>query len=248
MREKEKRFFVVLISTLIFILICELAWFAAERISKKWFSKTKIEAKPATTIMETTKPQVEETKQPESIVNTTIVDIYDLCITATKSKYIDLIANEVLINSQKYNLPPWFIYAVMETESLNGFTQEVNHVATNRYGAIGLFQNTPGGSLGDWNRLHPKAEQYTKEDMLDIRKNIEVGCWYLALVRDQYLKGLQITWGDLYIAYNVGATNFKRYRVDYYNKWDPVHNCGYNAYERFCWYAVKQYNHFNGTN
>lgn len=236
MSKREEKGFLILTFSLLFIFLCEMGWLFADYLTYKALPKETVQVVGVEP--EVSKPVVEE-KKP---------DIYDLCLTATKSKYIDLIANEVLINSQKYNLPVWFIYAVMETESYNSLTREVNHKASNSYGAVGLFQNTAGGSLSDWNRLHPKDEQYTLQDMYNIRSNIEVGCWYLALIRDQYLKDWQISYGDLYIAYNVGYCAFKKHRVEYYNGWDPIHCCSYNAYNRFQDFAMKQYKHFNTTN
>lgn len=233
MSKKEENFFIVLVSVLGFIFLCEMGWLVSV-----WLTSKPCKTSEPIPVVIVEPGATEEVKKPE-------VDIYDLCLTATKSKYIDLIANEVLINAQKYKHPVWFVYAVMESESLNGITKEVNHKASNSYGAIGLFQNTLGGSLGDWNRMHPDC-QYTLDDMYNIKINIEVGCWYLAFIRDQYLKDWQLTYGDLYIAYNVGAAAFKKYRVDYYNGWDPIHNCSYNAYKRWEEFAIKQYNHFNG--
>lgn len=143
------------------------------------------------------------------------------------------IAGCALVEMRKHDLPLHFIYAVINTESGGDVDNlKINHKAYNKNcKAIGVMQITPI-CLKEFNNITNK--QYTEDDMWNINKNLEVGCWYLARCRDNYLKYQDdITLEDIYLCYNVGPKSYWLYRDSYYNGLDEERNCEYNALERF---------------
>lgn len=166
-----------------------------------------------------------------------------LIAESIKGKYVETISTTVLKESQKYRLPIWFIMATTCTES-EDWSGNVNPRAYNkRCNARGCLQITPVclKEYNDWHKV-----KYTMDDMWNVVINYEVGCWYLARIRDHYFKNLS-NWSyeDVYIAFNVGPSSFKAYRRDYYNGYDVVRHCDYNALNRFRTYQEKYLEYFN---
>ena len=167
----------------------------------------------------------------------------ELIAEGIKGKYVELISITVLRESQKYRLPIWFIMATTcaESEDQSG---NINPYAHNkRCNARGCLQITPV-CLKEYNDWH--SVKYTMNDMWNVTINYEVGCWYLARIRDHYFKNLS-NWNyeDVYIAFNVGPSSFKAYRQDYYNGYDVIRHCDYNALNRFRVYQEKYLEYFN---
>ena len=167
----------------------------------------------------------------------------ELIAESIKGKYVDRISTTVLKESQKYRLPIWFIMATTCAES-EDWSGNINHRAHNkRCDARGCLQITPV-CLKEYNDWH--EVKYTMDDMWNIAINYEVGCWYLAHIRDHYFKNLSnLEWKDVYIAFNVGPSSFKAYRQDYYNGYDVVRRRDYNALNRFKVYQEKYLEYFN---
>ena len=160
-----------------------------------------------------------------------------------KGKCVETISTTILKESQKYRLPIWFIMATTCAES-EDWSGKVNPRAHNkRCNARGCLQITPM-CLKEYNDWH--EVKYTMDDMWNIAINYEVGCWYLARIRDHYFKNLS-NWSyeDVYIAFNVGPSSFKAYRQDYYNGYDVIRHCDYNALNRFRVYQEKYLEYFN---
>ena len=72
-------------------------------------------------------------------------------------------------------------------------------------GSIGACQVKVNGALADWN-MHHKGEEYTKEDLFDMRINMRIAEWFLneripAMLR-YYHK--PVTLKNILIAYNAG--------------------------------------------
>lgn len=186
-----------------------------------------------------------ETKEPVAEVK--LPSEWELCMEITKGKYIEEIADAVLIQHQKTGLPIWFIYAVQRSESEETLTGVSNAKADNGIGR-GCLQVTKV-CLKEYNAWH--EVKYTYDEMYDIYKNFEVGCWYLARIQNHYLKDWQdisgrcLLYSDIYCAYNNGPSALKKYYQDFYNGYDPVHHQEYNAlkrytnYENECWYHFK---------
>lgn len=186
-----------------------------------------------------------ETKE-EPVAEIKLPAEWELCMEITKGKYIEEIADAVLIQHQKTGLPIWFIYTVQRSESEETLTGISNAKADNGIGR-GCLQVTRI-CLKEYNQWH--AVKYTYDEMYDIYKNFEVGCWYLARIRDHYLSdwenysGIRMKYSDIYCAYNNGPNAFKKYYQDYYNGYDPVHHCAYNALKRYKTYQDECWGHF----
>ena len=166
-----------------------------------------------------------------------------LIAESIKGKYVETISTTVLKESQKYRLPIWFIMATTCAES-EDWSGNVNpHAYNKRCDARGCLQITPV-CLKEYNNWH--EVKYTMDDMWNVAINYEVGCWYLARIRDHYFKNLS-NWNyeDVYIAFNVGPSSFKAYRQDYYNGYDVIRHCDYNALNRFRVYQEKYLEYFN---
>lgn len=166
-----------------------------------------------------------------------------LIAESIKGKYVETISTTVLKESQKYRLPIWFIMATTCAES-EDWSGNVNpHAHNKRCDARGCLQITPV-CLKEYNAWHDV--KYTMDDMWNVSINYEVGCWYLARIRDHYFKNLsKWSYEDVYIAFNVGPRSFKRYKQDYHNGYDVVRHCEYNALNRFRVYQEKYLEYFN---
>lgn len=143
------------------------------------------------------------------------------------------IAEQVLLAKEKYNIPYWFSFAVMYSES--EFKYWVNSKAGSSSGR-GLMQ-VSDIVLKEYNLNN--SVKYTTKDMYDIEKNSEVAYWYINKIIKYYLKGQDITWVDVYIAYNVGPCYFKNNKESLHN--GIYKNTIYNAKDRFVTYANKYY-------
>ncbi len=98
---------------------------------------------------------------------------------------------EILNASEKYNLEPEFIAAVIYTES------KFNEDAESSAGAKGLMQLMP--NTFTW-LVDKRGDSYTEADIMTPEINIDYGCYYLSWI-DEYLSG------DIYTAaaaYNAG--------------------------------------------
>lgn len=101
--------------------------------------------------------------------------------TVTQANTIMKIHDAVFSASEKYDVDPLLILAVIEVES------KFNPKAVGGVGEIGLMQLNP--------RFFPNAS-------FDIRKNILQGTRYLSLVRDQCPNKSGLTWIN---CYNIGT-------------------------------------------
>ncbi len=107
-------------------------------------------------------------------------------------KYEDI----VLENSYKYNLDPYLVFAVINTES------NFNKNATSSKNAKGLMQ-IMDSTAQEMNEMTNSVESINDESMYDEYINIELGCKYLASLISRYN-------GNYYIAvcaYNAGIGN-----------------------------------------
>lgn len=103
-------------------------------------------------------------------------------------------------NADKYNLDPLFIYAMIKTES--GFDTK----AISRSGAKGLMQIMD--KTGEWGALMCEIEGYTPEMLFDPSINIQIGCWYINRLINQYEGDIDIALA----AYNAGSGNVAKWK------------------------------------
>jgi len=112
-------------------------------------------------------------------------------------KYRDL----VIKYSERYNLDPYLVLAVIKAES------SFRHTAVSRKNARGLMQITEG--TGKWSAEKIGLKDYTTDMLFDPEVNINIGCWYLSWLYDEF--------GDtdlVLAAYNAGSGNVTKWLND----------------------------------
>lgn len=108
--------------------------------------------------------------------------------------------DEVLEYSKKYNLDPYLVFAVINTES--GFDKH----ATSSKDARGLMQITQS-TAKEVNEITNSVDSLTEENIYNEDINIELGCQYLASLISRYN-------GNYYLAicsYNAGIGNVDKW-------------------------------------
>lgn len=105
----------------------------------------------------------------------------------------------ILKYSDKYDLEPSLVCAVIKTES--GFDQ----YAVSNKGASGLMQIME--PTAKWAAELLKMEDYTHDMIFDPEINIEIGCWHLSRLIKQYDGNLQVALA----AYNAGGGNVSKW-------------------------------------
>ena len=108
--------------------------------------------------------------------------------------------DEVLEYSQKYNLDPYLVFAVINAES--GFDKH----ATSSKNARGLMQITES-TAKEVNESTQSTDEINDTTIYDVDVNIEIGCNYLASLISRYN-------GNYYLAicaYNAGIGNVNKW-------------------------------------
>lgn len=108
--------------------------------------------------------------------------------------------DEVLEYSKKYNLDPYLVFAVINTES--GFDKH----ATSSKDARGLMQITQS-TAKEVNEITNSVDSLNEENIYNEDINIELGCQYLASLISRYN-------GNYYLAicsYNAGIGNVAKW-------------------------------------
>lgn len=111
----------------------------------------------------------------------------------------------VLKQSERYDLPPSLVYAVMETES------SFNPRARSAVPAFGLMQLVPrSGAMDAYRYVYGEKTLLDPEYLYDADQNVELGSAYLKLVYTRYLRhitNLESRQICTIAAYNTGAGN-----------------------------------------
>ena len=141
-----------------------------------------------------------------------------LCL-AFPLKYVDIIEKY----SEKYDLEPEFVCAVINTES------RFNEDVTSKKGATGLMQIMP--ETAQW---AVKQMGYEGFDFRDINKpevNIEIGCWVLDFLRKQFNGNEELAAA----AYNAGIGNVSKWldSTDYSYNGESLHSIPYGETQRY---------------
>lgn len=105
-------------------------------------------------------------------------------------EYVDFYSN-------KYDLDPLFVLAVIKTES------KFNDDAQSHKNAVGLMQITV--ETGEWAAKEMGYTSFLKDNLYDEEYNISMGCWYLRRLKDTFNEDLDLT----IAAYNAGPTNVR---------------------------------------
>ena len=109
--------------------------------------------------------------------------------------------NEILKYSEENNIEPYFLAAIIKTES------NFNEKASSGKGALGLMQITENTEIWISKRL---GEEYKAGSVLDADTSIKYGSWYVRYLIDRY-KGNQ---NLAVLAYNAGYVNVDRWVTD----------------------------------
>nr|WP_053986351.1 lytic transglycosylase domain-containing protein [Holtiella tumoricola] len=102
--------------------------------------------------------------------------------------------------STRYGVDPLFVYSVMKAES--GFEPK----ALSRSGAKGLMQIM--NKTGSWGATECEIPYYSNDKLFDPEINIQIGCWYLAKLMNQYEGDQNL----VLAAYNAGSGNVAKWR------------------------------------
>ena len=108
-------------------------------------------------------------------------------------------AEEILEYSDKYDLEPGFVCAIINTES-----RFVPHAESHK-GARGLMQLMP--NTIDWAVDKMDMEGFSYANIEDPDVNIEIGCWVLAFLADQFDGNME----NVAAAYNAGSGNVEKW-------------------------------------
>lgn len=126
-----------------------------------------------------------------------VFSLYTAVKTIYPMKYSGLISEY----SEKYDLDPYLVTAVINAES-NFKPDAVSHA-----NAMGLMQISV--KTGKWAADKLKMKSYTSDDLFDPDTNIQIGCWYLSLLYEEF--------GDMELAlasYNGGSGNVSQWLRD----------------------------------
>lgn len=109
--------------------------------------------------------------------------------------YEDLIK----VYAEEYHVDPYLVVAIMRNES------KFNPNAVSSKEAKGLMQIAP--ITGKWAAEKLPIENYREEMLFDPELNIQIGCWYLSVLQQEFNYDF-----DLIIpAYNAGNGNVKKW-------------------------------------
>lgn len=110
-------------------------------------------------------------------------------------KYIEYVEKY----SEKYDLEPSLVYAVINTES------KFDPNAISYKGACGLMQVSV--ITGEWGATEVGMKNYSSELLFDPEINIELGCWYLETLLLQFGGNMNTALA----AYNAGSGNVSKW-------------------------------------
>ncbi len=111
-------------------------------------------------------------------------------------------ADEILKYSEKYDLEPGFVCAIIKTES--GFDTS----AQSHKGARGLMQLMP--DTVDWAVENMGIENFSYANIEDPDVNIDIGCWVLNFLGEQFNDNPEL----MAAAYNAGSGNVTKWLGD----------------------------------
>jgi len=105
----------------------------------------------------------------------------------------------VLTYAERYKVDPYLVFAVIKAES------EFKLEAESARGARGLMQIMP--ATARWIAGQMKMKDFREEDLLKPELNIEMGCWYLANLNQEFKGHLPL----VVAAYNAGRGNVREW-------------------------------------
>jgi len=120
---------------------------------------------------------------------------------AVRAVYPEKYSDYINQYSEKYNLDPYLVKAIIKAES------NFKPYAVSHKNARGLMQISE--ITGAWAAEKLKIENYSEEMLFDAETNISFGCWYLSVLYTEF--------GDTELvlaAYNAGSGNVSRWLKD----------------------------------
>lgn len=104
--------------------------------------------------------------------------------------------------SQKYNIDPCLVVAIINVES------NFDVKAKSPKGARGLMQISP--ITADWAAKELNLQDFTLESLYEPETNIMIGCWYLSILEEEYDNNLNL----ILAAYNGGSGNVNKWLLN----------------------------------
>lgn len=111
-------------------------------------------------------------------------------------------SNYVIRYSKEYDLDPYFVMAVIKTES--DFKEDVK----SNKNAVGLMQITP--DTAEWAADKMRVSNFQESMLYDPEFNIRMGCWYLNNLKSEFNNNMDL----ILAAYNGGSGNVKKWLND----------------------------------
>lgn len=108
-------------------------------------------------------------------------------------------SEQIIKYSEKYNIDPYYVAAIIKTES----NYDVN--AKSSKSAYGLMQITD--STASWAAEKMDIKNYKKEMLYDPDFNINMGCWYLNELKTEFGGNMNL----VLAAYNGGRGNVEKW-------------------------------------
>jgi len=101
--------------------------------------------------------------------------------------------------AEAYGVDPYLVVAIIRNES------KFNPEAVSRKEARGLMQIAP--ITGEWASEKLEIEDYRPDRLHEPRLNIQIGCWYLGILQDQFSRNISL----MVAAYNAGNGNVSKW-------------------------------------
>ncbi len=113
-------------------------------------------------------------------------------------KYKDIVFEQ----SQKYNIDPYMVYAIIKVES------DFKVDAKSHKDAKGLMQLTDKTAL--WGAEELDLEDFNISEVYEPDTNIQLGCWYLSVLNKEFNNDIDL----VLAAYNGGSGNVNKWLQD----------------------------------
>ncbi len=105
----------------------------------------------------------------------------------------------VSVYSEKYNVDPYLVLAIIKVES------KFDPDAVSPKNARGLMQISL--KTGEWGAKTLKLQDYDGESLFDPETNITIGCWYLKVLAEEFNGNTDL----MLAAYNGGSGNVREW-------------------------------------